>query len=84
MTDDPTLESVFRDPDELTGELPRFVELLRLSHGPVTQETTHCGGTLDVEEIEELPAALAGDPSAPVRAIYRCGRCERFFWGRWD
>ncbi len=71
-------------PNVLSGELPRFVELLRMSQGPVEPQFEHCGVAVEIEEIEELEGEAQYDTSNPIRAIYTCKRCHRFFWGWWD
>lgn len=74
---------VWPGPDVRTGELPRFVELLRMSHGPVSEGYEHCGEVLEVDEVEELAGEAQFDPDVPIRVIYACRRCEHFFWGWW-
>lgn len=70
--------------DAIHGELPRFVELLRLSQGPIDDEFHHCGKRPAIDELEEFADAALMDDDRRMRAIFRCGVCGRFFWGWWD
>lgn len=70
-------------PDVRTGELPRFIELLRLSHGPIPEGFEHCGEPPEIDEVEELAGEDQFDPEKPIRGIYTCTRCGRHFWGWW-
>lgn len=72
------------EPDVMHGELPRFVELLRMSHGPVDGGFAHCSVAVEIEEVEDLPEADYYNPDVKTRAIFKCAGCSRFFWGWWD
>lgn len=86
MSDEMILRSVAgsSEPDVLSGELPRFVELLRMSHGPIPGGFEHCGQEPEIDELEELEGEDQFDPEKPRRGIFRCKECGRHFWGWWD
>lgn len=69
---------------EIHGELPRFVELLRMSQGPIDDSFTHCGKRPDVDELEEMVGEGFDVSDSRMRAIWRCSVCGRFYWGWWD
>lgn len=71
-----------RHTDMIEGELPRFVELLRLSSGPIEEGFEHCGQRPEVDELEDLDTLVAD--TSRMRAIFQCRCCEAFFWGWWD
>ena len=71
------------DPDAIHGELPRFVELLRLAQGPIGDGFHHCGVKPEVDELEDSVDVPLQEESR-MRAIFQCRACGRFFWGWWD
>jgi len=68
----------------MSGELPRFIELLRMSHGPIPDGFEHCGKAPEIDELEELVGEAAFDPDVPMRGIFTCKVCGRHFWAWCD
>ena len=71
-------------PDEDSAELPRFVALLRMAHGPVEQGAEHCGELMALEELEDLGEEGFFDASVKARCILTCRQCGQVVWGWFD
>jgi hypothetical protein len=69
---------------EHNDELPRFISLLRMAHGPVDRDEQHCGVQMVIEELEELTDEQFFDAEAKARCILTCRECGQVSWAWFD
>ncbi len=71
-------------PWENEDELPRFISLLRMAHGPVDRDEVHCEIPMALEELEELTDEQFFDADVKARCILSCHACGQISWAWFD
>jgi hypothetical protein len=69
---------------EDSTELPRFVALLRMAHGPVENDAEHCDIPMSLEELEDLGEEGFFDADQKARCILSCRQCGHIAWSWFD
>ena len=64
-------------------ELPRFVSLLRMAHGPVDRDAEHHGERMAIEELEDLGEDFF-NADVKSRCILTCRECGLIAWAWFD
>ena len=64
-------------------ELPRFVSLLRMAHGPVDRDEEHHGEPMALEELEDLGEDFF-NADVKARCILTCRECGLIAWAWFD